>query len=348
MALDTMTTSVTRLTTSQTQSTSNNGDLMLDVQDLRTYFYTEDGVVKAVDGVDLCVRRGETLGVVGESGCGKSVTSLSIMRLISPPGRIVSGRIIFDGVDLLTLPEHEMTKIRGNRISMIFQQPTSCLNPVFKIGDQVAEVLQIHEGLGKKASWDRAVELLRMVGIPEPQKRAHAYPHEISGGQAQRVMIAMALACQPELLIADEPTTALDVTIQAQILDLMRELKEKTGTAIMLITHDMGVVAEMCDRVVVMYAGQVVEQADVKTIFTNPLHPYTKGLLGSIPVLGQLRDRLDTIPGTVPNLIDPPPGCRFEPRCQVCEGAVRERCRTELPPLREVEPGHWVRTWLYD
>ncbi|MCX7940069.1 MAG: ABC transporter ATP-binding protein [Thermoflexales bacterium] len=322
-------------------------DLMLDVQGLKTYFYTEDGVVKAVDGVDLYVRRGETLGVVGESGCGKSVTSLSIMRLISPPGRIVEGKIIFDGVDLLTLPEHEMTKIRGNRISMIFQQPTSCLNPVFKIGDQVAEVLQIHEGLGKKASWERAVELLRMVGIPEPHKRAHAYPHEISGGQAQRVMIAMALACQPELLIADEPTTALDVTIQAQILDLMRELKEKTGTAIMLITHDMGVVAEMCDRVVVMYAGQVVEQADVKTIFTKPLHPYTKGLLGSIPVLGQLRERLDTIPGTVPNLIDPPPGCRFEPRCQVCEGAVRERCRTELPPLREIEPGHWVRTWLY-
>ncbi|MDW8053963.1 MAG: ABC transporter ATP-binding protein [Anaerolineae bacterium] len=320
---------------------------MLDVQGLKTYFYTEDGVVKAVDGVDLYVRRGETLGVVGESGCGKSVTSLSIMRLISPPGRIVEGKIIFDGVDLLTLPEHEMTKIRGNRISMIFQQPTSCLNPVFKIGDQVAEVLQIHEGLGKKASWERAVELLRMVGIPEPHKRAHAYPHEISGGQAQRVMIAMALACQPELLIADEPTTALDVTIQAQILDLMRELKEKTGTAIMLITHDMGVVAEMCDRVVVMYAGQVVEQADVKTIFTKPLHPYTKGLLGSIPVLGQLRERLDTIPGTVPNLIDPPPGCRFEPRCQVCEGAVRERCRTELPPLREIEPGHWVRTWLY-
>ncbi|MCS7089083.1 MAG: ABC transporter ATP-binding protein [Thermoflexales bacterium] len=322
-------------------------DLMLDVQGLKTYFYTEDGVVKAVDGVDLYVRRGETLGVVGESGCGKSVTSLSIMRLISPPGRIVEGKIIFDGVDLLTLPEHEMTKIRGNRISMIFQQPTSCLNPVFKIGDQVAEVLQIHEGLGKKASWERAVELLRMVGIPEPHKRAHAYPHEISGGQAQRVMIAMALACQPELLIADEPTTALDVTIQAQILDLMRELKEKTGTAIMLITHDMGVVAEMCDRVVVMYAGQVVEQADVKTIFTKPLHPYTKGLLGSIPVLGQLRERLDTIPGTVPNLIDPPPGCRFEPRCQVCEGAVRERCRTEPPPLREIEPGHWVRTWLY-
>ncbi|MCS6774216.1 MAG: ABC transporter ATP-binding protein [Thermoflexales bacterium] len=327
---------------------STSSDLMLDVRGLKTYFYTEDGVVKAVDGVDLYVRRGETLGIVGESGCGKSVTSLSIMRLISPPGRIVQGQIIFDGVDLLKLPEREMTRIRGNRISMIFQQPTSCLNPVFKIGDQVAEVLNIHQGLGRRAGWERAVELLRMVGIPEPAKRAHAYPHEISGGQAQRVMIAMALACQPELLIADEPTTALDVTIQAQILDLMRELKEKTGTAIMLITHDMGVVAEMCDRVVVMYAGQVVEQADVKTLFSRPLHPYTQGLLGSIPVLGQIRDRLDVIPGTVPNLLDPPPACRFEPRCQVCEGVARERCRTEMPPLREVEPGHWVRTWLYD
>ncbi|MFN3706541.1 MAG: ABC transporter ATP-binding protein [Thermoflexales bacterium] len=321
---------------------------MLDVRGLKTYFYTEDGVVKAVDGVDLYVRRGETLGIVGESGCGKSVTSLSIMRLISPPGRIVEGKIIFDGVNLLELPEREMTKIRGNRISMIFQQPTSCLNPVFRIGDQVAEVLNIHQGLGREAGWARAVELLRMVGIPEPQKRAYAYPHEISGGQAQRVMIAMALACSPELLIADEPTTALDVTIQAQILDLMRDLRERIGTSIMLITHDMGVVAEMCDRVVVMYAGQVVEQADVRTLFARPLHPYTQGLLGSIPVLGQVRDRLDVIPGTVPNLIDPPPGCRFEPRCQKCEGAVRERCIAEPPPLREVEPGHWVRTWLYD
>lgn len=323
-------------------------DLMLDIQGLKTYFYTEDGVVKAVDGVDLYVRRGETLGIVGESGCGKSVTSLSIMRLISPPGKIVDGKIIFDGVNLLDLPEREMTKIRGNRISMIFQQPTSCLNPVFKIGDQVAEVLNIHQDLGREAGWKRAVELLRMVGIPEPQKRAHAYPHEISGGQAQRVMIAMALACAPELLIADEPTTALDVTIQAQILDLMRDLKEKTGTAIMLITHDLGVVAEMCDRVVVMYAGQVVEQAEVKRLFANPLHPYTQGLIGSIPILGQVRDRLDVIPGTVPNLLNPPPGCRFEPRCQVCQGAARERCRVELPPLREIEPGHWVRTWLYD
>ncbi|BCX03928.1 MAG: ABC transporter ATP-binding protein [Candidatus Roseilinea sp.] len=323
-------------------------DLMLDVQGLKTYFYTEDGVVKAVDGVDLYVRRGETLGIVGESGCGKSVTSLSIMRLISPPGKIVEGKIVFDGVNLLDLPEREMTKIRGNRISMIFQQPTSCLNPVFKIGDQVAEVLNIHQDLGREAGWKRAVELLRMVGIPEPAKRAHAYPHEISGGQAQRVMIAMALACAPELLIADEPTTALDVTIQAQILDLMRDLKEKTGTAIMLITHDLGVVAEMCDRVVVMYAGQVVEQAEVRELFANPLHPYTQGLIGSIPVLGQVRDRLDVIPGTVPNLLNPPPGCRFEPRCQKCEGAARERCKVELPPLREIKPGHWVRTWLYD
>jgi peptide/nickel transport system ATP-binding protein len=330
--------------------TSNGqlNDLMLEIQGLKTYFYTEDGVVKAVDGVDLYVRRGETLGIVGESGCGKSVTSLSIMRLISPPGRIVAGKIVFDGVNLLELNEREMTKIRGNRISMIFQQPTSCLNPVFKIGDQVAEVLQIHQALGREAGWKRAVELLRMVGIPEAAKRAHAYPHEISGGQAQRVMIAMALACAPELLIADEPTTALDVTIQAQILDLMRDLKEKTGTAIMLITHDLGVVAEMCDRVVVMYAGQVVEQADVRELFANPLHPYTQGLLGSIPVLGQVRDRLDVIPGTVLNLLNPPPGCRFEPRCQKCDGPARERCKAELPPLREIKPDHWVRTWLYD
>jgi peptide/nickel transport system ATP-binding protein len=330
---------------------STNGhkdDLMLDIQGLKTHFYTEDGVVKAVDGVDLYVRRGETLGVVGESGCGKSVTSLSIMRLISQPGKIIEGKIVFDGTNLLDLPEREMTKIRGNRISMIFQQPTSCLNPVFKIGDQVAEVLNIHQDLGRDAGWKRAIELLRMVGIPEPEKRANAYPHEISGGQAQRVMIAMALACAPELLIADEPTTALDVTIQAQILDLMRDMRDKTGTSIVLITHDLGVVAEMCERVVVMYAGQVVEQADVRTLFANPLHPYTQGLIGSIPILGQVRDRLDVIPGTVPNLLNPPPGCRFEPRCQICQGSARDRCRAELPPLREIEPGHWVRTWLYD
>ena len=323
-------------------------DLMLEIKGLKTQFYTEDGVVKAVDGVDLYVKRGETLGIVGESGCGKSVTSLSVMRLVSAPGKITEGKIIFDGTDLLKLPEKEMTKIRGNRISMIFQQPTTCLNPVFKIGDQISEVLNIHQSLGKEAGQKRAIELLRMVGIPSPEKRAQAYPHEISGGQAQRVMIAMALACAPELLIADEPTTALDVTIQAQILDLMRGLKEKTGTAIMLITHDLGVVAEMADRVVVMYAGQIVEEADVRTLFAHPLHPYTKGLLGSIPVLGVVRDRLDVIPGFVPNLLNPPPGCRFEPRCEICKGAARERCQVENPPLREVEPGHWARTWLYE
>lgn len=327
---------------------ADRSDLMLEIQGLKTYFYTEDGVVKAVDGVDLKVRRGETVGIVGESGCGKSVTSLSIMRLIGAPGRIVEGKIIFDGINLLDLPEKEMTHIRGNRISMVFQQPTTCLNPVFKIGDQIAEVLNIHQSLGREAGWKRAVELLRMVGIPEPQKRVHSYPHEISGGQAQRVMIAMALACAPELLIADEPTTALDVTIQAQILDLMRDLRDKTGTSIMLITHDLGVIAEMCERVVVMYAGQVVEEADVYTLFAKPLHPYTQGLIGSIPVLGKVRERLDVIPGVVPNLLNPPPGCRFEPRCQVCQGAARERCRVETPPLREVEPNHWVRCWMYE
>jgi peptide/nickel transport system ATP-binding protein len=329
------------------QQQSGKGDVLLDIHGLKTYFYTEDGVVKAVDGVDLYVQRGETLGIVGESGCGKSVTSLSVMRLIGTPGKIVEGKITFDKTNLLDLSEKDMTKIRGNRISMIFQQPTTCLNPVFKIGDQVAEVLNIHQSLGKEAGWKRAIELLKMVGIPEPQKRVHSYPHEISGGQAQRVMIAMALACAPELLIADEPTTALDVTIQAQILDLMRDLREKTGTSILLITHDMGVIAEMADRVVVMYAGQIVEQAPVKTLFAHPLHPYTKGLLGSIPVLGRVREKLDVIPGSVPNLLNPPPGCRFEPRCQACDSTLRKRCAVENPPLIEVEPGHWVRCWLY-
>jgi len=327
---------------------AGKSELMLDIQGLKTYFFTEDGVIKAVDGVDLRVKRGETVGIVGESGCGKSVTALSVMRLISAPGKILEGKTIFDGTNLLELPEKEMTHIRGNRISMIFQQPTTCLNPVFKVGDQIAEVLNIHQSLGREAGWKRSIELLRMVGIPEPQKRVHSYPHEISGGQAQRVMIAMALACAPELLIADEPTTALDVTIQAQILDLMRDLRDKTGTSIMLITHDLGVIAEMAERVVVMYAGMVVEEAEIFTLFANPMHPYTQGLIGSIPVLGKVRERLDVIPGTVPNLLNPPPGCRFEPRCQACQGAVRERCRAETPQLREVDPNHWVRCWLFD
>ncbi len=272
-------------------------DRILEVKGLKTYFYTEAGVVKAVDGVDFYVKRGEVIGLVGESGCGKSVTSFSILRLVGVPGKIVEGEIDFDGRNLAELSESEMEQIRGNRISMIFQQPTSCLNPVFKIGDQLSEVLEIHQSLGKQVGRARAIELLRLVGIPEPEKRVDAYPHELSGGMAQRVMIAMALACLPELLIADEPTTALDVTIQAQILDLLRRMREETGTAIILITHDLGIVAEMCERVAVMYAGRIVEEADVYTIFENPKHPYTLGLIGSIPVLGEIKDKLDVIPG---------------------------------------------------
>ncbi len=325
-------------------------DILLEIRDLRTYFFTEDGVVKAVDGVSFHVRRGEILGLVGESGCGKSVTSLSIMRLITPPGRILEGQVLFDGIDLLRLPEPEMVRLRGSRISMIFQQPVSCLNPVFKVGDQIAEVFQIHEGLSRIEGWKRAIELLQMVGIPDPERRAHSYPHELSGGMAQRVMIAMALALGPELLIADEPTTALDVTIQAQILDLMRELQRRMHTAIILITHDMGIVADMCDRVAVMYAGQIIEEADVRTIFADPQHPYTRGLLGSIPVMGVVKPRLDTIPGTVPNLINLPPGCRFAPRCRARlehQARLGNRCLEENPPLFHTGPGHQVRCWLY-
>ncbi|HSL43434.1 MAG TPA: ABC transporter ATP-binding protein, partial [Anaerolineales bacterium] len=271
---------------------------LLEVKGLKTYFYTEDGVVRAVDGVSFEVYPGEVLGLVGESGCGKSVTSLSIMRLISKPGRIDEGEILLDGEDLLKLPEEEMIKVRGNRISMIFQQPQTALNPVFKVGDQLAEVLDVHQDLGKEAGWKRAVALLKMVGVPDPERRAEAYPHELSGGMAQRVMIAMALACVPELLLADEPTTALDVTIQAQILDLMRDLRTEMGTSVILITHDLGVVAEMAERVAVMYAGEIVEQTDVNSLFDQPLHPYTQGLIGSIPILGEIKERLDVIPGS--------------------------------------------------
>jgi oligopeptide/dipeptide ABC transporter ATP-binding protein len=329
-------------------SVSNNGkENILEVAGLRTYFFTEDGVVKAVDGVDFEVRRGEILGLVGESGCGKSVTSFSIMRLVGMPGQIVDGHISFDGQDLLALPESEMTHIRGNRISMIFQQPTGCLNPVFKVGDQISEVLDIHQSLGKEAGWERAIELMQMVGIPEPEKRAHAYPHELSGGQAQRVMIAMALACIPELLIADEPTTALDVTIQAQILDLMRDLQSKMDTSIILITHDLGVVAEMVDRVAVMYAGRIIEQAHVRTLFRDAKHPYTEGLIASVPVMGVVQDQLATIPGAVPNLIDLPPGCKFAPRCQARIDNNLAICTEEEPQLKSVAPSHTVRCWLY-
>src|SRR6059058_6079826 len=294
---------------------------LLDVQGLKTYFFTRDGVVRAVDGVSFSVERGETLAIVGESGCGKSVTSLSILRLIaSPPGRTVAGRVVFEGRDLLELSEAEMRKIRGDAISMIFQEPMTSLNPVLTIGDQIAEVLMLHRGLSDEEGTRRAVEMLRLVRMPEPERRVAQYPHQLSGGMRQRVMIAMALACEPRLLIADEPTTALDVTIQAQILDLMRELKERTGAAIVLITHDLGVVAEMAQRVVVMYAGRKVEEAPVTELFARPRHPYTRGLLDSIPKLGTTSMhgrmiRLNEIMGTVPSLAEPIVGCAFAPRC---------------------------------
>jgi oligopeptide/dipeptide ABC transporter ATP-binding protein len=327
-------------------ATSDN-EILLQIRDLHTSFYTHDGVVKAVDGVSFEVRRGEILGLVGESGCGKSVTSLSVLRLVGAPGKIDSGEIIFDGRNLRELSMGEMTKIRGNRIAMIFQQPTSSLNPVFKVGDQIAEVLNIHQDLGRKAGRARALELLQMVGIPDPERRLQAYPHELSGGMAQRIMIAMGFACVPDLLIADEPTTALDVTIQAQILDLMREMRSKLNTAIILITHDMGVVAEMADRVAVMYAGKIVEEADTETLFREPKHPYTRGLLGSIPVLGEVKDELDVIPGNVPNLINLPPGCRFAARCRDRVEQQLEICTQEEPELIPVGVRHTARCWLY-
>jgi oligopeptide/dipeptide ABC transporter ATP-binding protein len=320
---------------------------LLEVKGLRTSFYTRDGVVRAVDGIDFHVDRGEIMGLVGESGCGKSVTSLSIMRLIAKPGRIEAGEILFDGENLLELPGDRMRAIRGNRISMIFQQPTSSLNPVWNVGRQVEEVLRIHRGMKGAAATERALELFRMVGIPDPKRRLKAFPHEMSGGMAQRIMIAMALACEPELLIADEPTTALDVTIQAQILDLMRKLRDETGTAIVLITHDLGVVAEMCDRVAVMYAGEIVEQTDVTSLFRRPRHPYTQGLIGSIPVVGDVRDELAVIPGNVPNLIDLPGGCRFAPRCTTRIQENVELALEHHPDLRSIGPGHEVRCWLY-
>ena len=325
----------------------NNTKPLLEVKGLKTYFYTEDGIVRAVDGVNFEVYPGEVLGIVGESGCGKSVTSLSIMRLISKPGRVDAGEILLDGENLLNLSEEEMTKVRGNRISMIFQQPQTALNPVFKVGDQLAEVLNVHQDLGKDAGWKRAVQLLKMVGVPDPERRVEAYPHELSGGMAQRVMIAMALACIPELLIADEPTTALDVTIQAQILDLMRDMRREMGTSVILITHDLGVVAEMAERVAVMYAGEIVEQTDVNSLFDEPMHPYTQGLIGSIPILGEIKDKLDVIPGSVPNLVNLPVGCRFAPRCQARFKHALTICTEVKPDLEEVKPGHFVRCWLY-
>ena len=321
---------------------------VLEVDNLQTHFFTADGVVRAVDGVSYAVRRGETLGVVGESGCGKSVTALSILRLVAdPPGRIVGGSVRFEGTELLDLSESEMEVIRGNEISMIFQEPMTSLNPLFKIGHQISEAIALHQGLSRRDAMGQAVEMLRQVYIPEPERRVHAYPHQLSGGMRQRAMIAMALSCNPKVLLADEPTTALDVTIQAQILDLIRELQDKFGTAIVLITHDMGVIAENADRVVVMYAGRKVEEAEVDDIFDNPGHPYTKGLLGSIPHLDVAaradprRARLNEIKGMVPSLAELPPGCSFAPRC----GLASDACRAAFPPLLQHRPGHWVACW---
>jgi peptide/nickel transport system ATP-binding protein len=323
---------------------------ILDIADLRTWFFTRDGVVRAVDGVSFHVIPGETLAIVGESGCGKSVTALSILRLIpSPPGRIVSGAIRFAGRDLLSFTEAEMRQVRGNEISMIFQEPMTSLNPVLTIGRQIAETLTLHQGLDHKAALDRAADMLRLVHIPEAQRRLTEYPHQLSGGMRQRVMIAMALACNPKLLIADEPTTALDVTIQAQILDLMRELKQKIDAAIVLITHDLGVVAEMAQRVVVMYAGRKAEEAPVGRLFRRPLHPYTKGLLASVPRLGASLDherapRLAEIAGTVPSLREPIPGCPFETRCAF----ATDICHREMPAFDEKEPGHFAACFHSD
>ena len=315
---------------------------LLEIKGLKTHFKTDDGWLHAVDGVDLVIERGETVGVVGESGCGKSVTAKTVMKLIDmPPGKIVAGQVLWKGRDLVPLPPEAMQKIRAKEISIIFQEPMTSLNPVYTVGEQIAESLRLHEGLSRREAMDRAVEMLKLVRIPTPERRVRDYPHQFSGGMRQRVMIAIALACKPQLVIADEPTTALDVTIQAQILDLLQRLKDEMGMAVMLITHAMGVVAEVAQRVVVMYAGKVVEEAPVKALFAHPRHPYTQGLIRSIPRIdldAQHKLRLEAIPGTVPKLIEPAEGCRFAERCK----HVRAECRQATPPLREVAPGHRV------
>jgi peptide/nickel transport system ATP-binding protein len=320
---------------------------LLEIKGLKTHFFTEEGVVRAVDGVDLHVDKGETLGVVGESGCGKTVTALSVMKLIPmPPGKIVEGQMLYEGRDLVTMPPAQMRKVRGKEISMVFQEPMTSLNPVFTIGEQIAEAVRLHERLGRRAAMAKTVEMLKLVHIPNPERRIKEYPHQLSGGMRQRVMIAMALSCNPKLLIADEPTTALDVTIQAQILELLNELKAKLGMAVLLITHDMGVIAETAQRVMVMYAGKVVEEAPVKELFKEPLHPYTQGLLRSIPRIDTAatqKKRLEAIPGVVPSLLHLPQGCRFAPRCAF----VMPMCTENEPPLKEVKPGHKVACWLY-
>jgi len=318
------------------------GDVLLEVRDLKTHFYTEDGVVPAVDGVSFSLNRGETLGIVGESGSGKSVTSLSVMRLIPyPAGKIIDGEILFEGENLLDKTDEEMRRIRGNEISMIFQEPMTSLNPVFTVGDQIMEAIILHQNVGHRQALDRAIEMLRLVGIPAPERRIDDYPHQMSGGMRQRAMIAMALSCNPKLLIADEPTTALDVTIQAQILDLMMDIKREFTTSIMLITHDLGVIAETADKVMVMYAGKIVESADVISIFKKPAHPYTEGLIGSIPKVNEDCERLSTIEGAVPNPFDMPKGCRFHPRCRYAKNI----CREQEPQLVDLDSDHQVSCW---
>jgi peptide/nickel transport system ATP-binding protein len=320
---------------------------LLDIRGLKTHFATDDGMVRAVDGVDLAIARGETLGVVGESGCGKTVTAMSVLKLIAmPPGKIVAGQILYQGRDLVPLDAQEMDRIRAKDIAMVFQEPMTSLNPVYTVGEQIAEVVRRHEGLSRRAAQEKAVQMLRLVQIPNAEQRVHDYPHHFSGGMRQRVMIAIALSCSPKLLIADEPTTALDVTIQAQILELLAEMKERFGMAIMLITHAMGVVAETAQRVVVMYAGRVIEEASAEQLFASPRHPYTQGLIRSIPRIDKAathKTRLEAIPGVVPSLIDPPPGCRFAPRCRHAMAV----CREAIPPLRDVGAGHKVACVLW-
>ena len=322
-----------------------SGEPLLAVNSLRVYFNTPEGVARAVDGVSFTVAAGETVGLVGESGCGKSVTALSLLRLVPPPGRIEPGSSIhFNGKDLTTLPTEELRQLRGNRLAMIFQEPMTALNPVLTVGDQVAEVVRVHTNASRNEAWERAVKMLAQVGIPDPAARARQYPHELSGGMRQRVMIAMALILEPQLVIADEPTTALDVTIQAQILELLREMRDRTGLALLLITHDLGVVAEMASRVIVMYAGEVVEEAPVNALFENPSHPYTEGLLAAIPRLGEETDRLKTIRGTVPPPTAWPSGCRFRDRCPY----AFDRCANEAPALLQVAGGHRARCHLIE
>jgi peptide/nickel transport system ATP-binding protein len=314
---------------------------LLEIKDLTTHFFTRSGVVKAVDKLSLSLRKGRVLGLVGESGCGKTVTALSVLNLVPYPGKIVSGRIYFEGRDLLALPTEEMRKIRGSKISMVFQEPMTALNPVFTVGNQIAEVLTTHLNMTKRLAMDSAVELLHSVGIPSPEKRVHEYPHQMSGGMRQRVMIAMAIACRPSLVLADEPTTALDVTIQAHILELLGRIQAEMGMAMILVTHDLGLIAERAQDVAVMYAGRIVEQSGTKELFSNPVHPYTRGLMASVPKAGEEGGkRLRTIAGTVPRLHDLPSGCKFAPRCDI----KTTRCETE-PELVEVRPGHLVRCW---